>query len=230
MIVTTTGSAHTAGRDGDAASAPTTPTSNDGESTSVLWWVRTVGAWLLLLVLAFVLCALVLVPRATGAQTYTVLTGSMEPAIAPGALVVVRPTSADELAAGDVVTFQPYSGNPAVVTHRIAGIYYDTSGQMRIYTQGDANNTADDWTLVPEQIRGKLWYSVPQLGRVNVLLSGDTRALAISVVAGGLIVYAAWMFGSGLRERSREKKAGMRDDDPLTNADDSEEGTGDDRS
>ena len=179
------------------------------EVTSPMWWVRTIIGWLLVIVVGFMLLALVVIPRVTGAQAYTVLTGSMEPGLAPGALVVVKPTPADELVAGDVITFQPYSGNPAVVTHRITGIYYDMSGQPRIYTQGDANNVADDWALVPEQIRGKLWYSVPQLGRVNVLLTGETRAVAITVVAGGLIAYAVWMLGSGVRDRSREKKAAL---------------------
>lgn len=197
------------------------PASDRGDDTTPWWWVRTIGSWLLLLVLGFVLLALVVVPRVTGAQTYTVLTGSMEPSIAPGALVVVRETPAEELKAGDVITFQPYSGNPAVVTHRITGVYYDMPGQLRIYTQGDANNTPDDWALVPEQIRGTLWYSVPQLGRVNVLLTGETRTIVVGVVAGGLLLYAAWMVGSGLRDRSREKRA-ARDD--RTEPNDTEEG------
>jgi signal peptidase len=50
---------------------------------------------------------------------------------------------------------------------------------------------------------------VPQLGRVNVLLTGEARPVAITVVAGGLLVYAAWMVGSGLRDRSRERRAGV---------------------
>jgi signal peptidase len=179
------------------------------EATTFGWWLRTIGSWLLLLVLGFVLLALVVVPRSTGAQTYTVLTGSMEPGISPGALVVVRPTPGDQLRTGDVITFQPYSGNPAVVTHRIVGIFYDGDGVRRFHTQGDANNTQDDWALVPEQVRGRLWYSVPQLGRVNVLLTGEARPVAITVVAGGLLVYAAWMVGSGLRDRSRERRAGV---------------------
>ncbi|MDV8002472.1 signal peptidase I [Rhodococcus sp. IEGM 1408] len=187
-----------------------TPPERD-ESASLWWWVRTIGSWLLLLVLGFVLLALVVVPRVSGAQPYTVLTGSMEPSIAPGALVVVRQVPAEELNAGDVITFQPYSGNPAVVTHRITGIYQDMSGQTRIYTQGDANNTPDDWALVPEQVRGTLWYSVPQLGRVNVLLTGEARPIAITVVAGGLLVYAAWMVGSGLRDRGRGRRAADAD-------------------
>lgn len=183
------------------------------ESVSVGWWVRTIASWLLLLVLGFVLLALVVVPKVGGAQTYTVLTGSMEPSIAPGALVAVRPASAEELRAGDVITFQPYSGDPTVVTHRITGIYFDMSGQKRIYTQGDANNVADDWALVPEQIRGKLWYSVPQLGRVNVLLAGEARPIAITVVAGGLLLYAAWMVGSGVVDSRRSRRSVARGDE-----------------
>lgn len=178
------------------------------DTTTPMWWVRTIISWLVLFACALILLALVVVPRVSGAQAYTVLTGSMQPALSPGALVVVQPTPAENLAAGDVITFQPYSGDPSVVTHRITGIYYDMSGQLRIYTQGDANNVPDDWALVPEQVRGKLWYSVPQLGRVNVLLSGESRAVAITVVAGGLIVYAAWMFGAGMRDRSRTKSTG----------------------
>lgn len=195
----------------DAPETDAGDVADEWTGTSALWWVRTVGSWLLLLVLGFVLLALVVVPRATGAQTYTVLTGSMEPTLGPGALVVVRPTPVELLRAGDVITFQPYSGNPAVVTHRITGVYYDLAGRQRIHTQGDANNAPDDWALIPEQVRGVLWYSVPQLGRVNVLLTGETRAIALTVVAGGLLVYATWMIGSGLRDRSRETTEGADD-------------------
>ena len=202
------------GADADSGDAPHGATGAPGaatgetDGTSVLWWIRTIGSWLLLLTLGFVLLSLVVIPRVTGAQTYTVLTGSMEPSIGPGALVVVRPTPVEQLRAGDVITFQPYSGNPAVVTHRITGVFYDMAGRPRIHTRGDANNTPDDWALLPEQVRGRLWYSVPQLGRVNVLLSGETRAIAVTAVAGGLLVYATWMIGSGLRDRSREKTEG----------------------
>ncbi|WP_108849274.1 signal peptidase I [Dietzia lutea] len=198
----------TTASDGDASNsgASNRDAGHSEEATPLSWWVRTIGGWLLFLVVAGMLLALIVVPRVSGAQAYTVLTGSMEPTISPGALVVVRPTPVEELQVGDVVTVQPYSGNPAVVTHRVTGVYYDPSGQPRITTQGDANNTPDDWSLVPEQVRGVLWYSVPQLGRVNLLLSGDTRALGVAVVSGGLLLYAVWMLGSGVRDRARDRR------------------------
>jgi len=120
------------------------------------------------------------------------------------------------LSAGDVITFQPYSGNPAVVTHRVEGIFYDAQNQMRIHTKGDANNVADDWVLVPEQVRGRLWYSVPQLGRVNSLLSGQSRSVLVTVVGVGLAGYAIWMCGSAFRDRKRRP----------TDSDDSSGGNG----
>ncbi|MCA1004678.1 signal peptidase I [Rhodococcus hoagii] len=184
--------------------------SGDSDATSVWWWVRNIVSWVLLLAVGAVLLAMVVVPRLSGATPYTVLTGSMEPGLPPGTLVVVKPTPAADLSAGDVITFQPYSGNPAVVTHRVEGIYYDAQSQMRIYTKGDANNVADDWVLVPEQVRGRVWYSVPQLGRVNSLLSGKSRSVLVTVVGVALAGYALWMFGGSFRDRN-SRPAGSGD-------------------
>lgn len=187
---------------GGAHHAPEKVTSGESDATSAWWWMRNIVSWVLLLAVGAVLLAMVVVPRLSGATPYTVLTSSMEPGLPPGTLVVVKPTPATDLSAGDVITFQPYSGNPAVVTHRIDGIFYDAQSQMRIYTKGDANNVADDWVLVPEQVRGRVWYSVPQLGRVNSLLSGQSRSVLVTMVGVALAGYAVWMFGSAFRERN----------------------------
>lgn len=195
---------------GGAHHAPEKVTSGESDATSAWWWMRNIVSWVLLLSVGAVLLAMVVVPRLSGATPYTVLTGSMEPGLPPGTLVVVKPTPATDLSAGDVITFQPYSGNPAVVTHRVDGIFYDAQSQMRIYTKGDANNVADDWVLVPEQVRGRVWYSVPQLGRVNSLLSGQSRSMLVTVVGVALAGYAVWMFGSSLRER-KSRPAGSGD-------------------
>ncbi|MBM4555807.1 signal peptidase I [Rhodococcus hoagii] len=191
--------------------------SGDSDRTSVWWWVRNIVSWVLLLAVGSVLLAMVVVPRLTGATPYTVLTGSMEPDLPPGTLIVVKPTPATNLSAGDVITFQPYSGNPEVVTHRIDGIFYDSQNQIRIYTKGDANNVADDWALVPEQVRGRVLYSVPQLGRVNSLLSGESRSVLITVGGVALAGYAIWMFASAFRER----KGRATDGDDSSGGDDS---------
>lgn len=189
----------------------------ESERTGAWWWIRTVTSWLLLLVAVAVLAALVVVPRLVGATPYTVLTGSMEPTLSPGTLIVVRPVPATELRAGDVITFQIKSDNPAVNTHRITQVVYDAQGTPRFQTQGDANNVADRDLLAAGQIRGKYWYSVPYLGYANNALTGDSRQLLLVVAIGGLGAYALWMFGSSVadarRNRSDAADAGSENND-----------------
>lgn len=175
------------------------------EPTTAWWWVRTIVSWGLLLLMIAALAVMVIIPRLTGSQAYTVLTGSMEPNYPPGTLIVVKPTPAEDLNVGDVITFQPVSGDPSVVTHRIDGIYFNGAGERQIFTRGDANDVVDSWALVPDQIRGRLLYSVPELGRVNSVINGQSRSILLTVVVIGLGTYAVVMVASGLRERRRDK-------------------------
>lgn len=185
---------------------PTAVVGEETERTGVWWWIRTVTSWLLLFVAVAVLAALVVVPRLAGATPYTVLSGSMEPTLSPGTLIVVKDVPPTELRAGDVITFQIESDNPAVNTHRITQVVYDAQGTPRFQTQGDANNVPDRDLLVPEQIRGSLWYSVPYLGHVNSALTGDLRGVLVTVAVGGLGVYALWMFASSFAESRRSRR------------------------
>lgn len=161
--------------------------------------------WTVLLGVVAVLLAAVVVPRVGGATPYTVLTGSMQPDYPPGTLVVVRPTAIEDVAVGDVVTYQVESGDPTVVTHRVVsiGVALDGTGERTIRTQGDANDVADRDPVTADQLRGRLWYAVPYVGHASTWTSGSTRQLGASVLAAGLVVYAAWMFGSSIADRRR---------------------------
>jgi hypothetical protein len=60
-----------------------------------------------------------------------------------------------DLKVGDVITYRPPAGAGHLITHRIAWIGRDGSGQRSYRTKGDANATADPWTfrLGPTQAR-----------------------------------------------------------------------------
>ncbi|MGB3885378.1 signal peptidase I [Gordonia sp. (in: high G+C Gram-positive bacteria)] len=189
----------------------------DDEKTPPIWWIKTIASYTLLAVAVALLAVLVVIPRLTGSTAYTVLTGSMQPTYPPGTLIVVKPTPGENLAAGDVITFQPKSGDPSVVTHRIVSIVYDAKGVQKFITKGDANNVTDETQLVAEQIRGRLIYSVPYLGRLNSVLSGSTRSVLLFLAAGALGVYALWMWISSLRDRKNGTGSGDQpdsDDEP----------------
>lgn len=182
----------------------------DDEKTPPIWWVKTIASYTLLALAVALLAVLVVVPRLSGSTAYTVLTGSMQPTYPPGTLIVVKPTPGEDLKAGDVITFQPKSGDPSVTTHRIVSIVYDAKGVRKFITKGDANNTTDRTQLVAEQIRGRLLYSVPYLGRLNSILSGSTRSILVFVIAAAFGSYALWMWISSIRDR----KNGKDDDHP----------------
>jgi signal peptidase I len=151
--------------------------------------VRTVS-WAVFLLGIAVVAVAVVVPRVAGATPYTVLTGSMQPDLPPGTLVVTRPVAAEDIQVGDVVTYQLRSGEAAVVTHRVVGIGVDGTGEVTYRMQGDANDVADQLPVRPEQIRGELWYAVPFLGRLGMLVDSDLRRLLVPVVGIGLLGYA----------------------------------------
>lgn len=181
------------------------------DARSRLGWLGQVVAWMVILGVAVALAAAVLVPRLAGATPYTVLTGSMDPTYPPGTLVVVKPVPVEEIRTGDVVTYQLESGKPAVVTHRVVEVGTSLEGEISLTTQGDANDVADSERVQAVQLKGRVWYAAPHLGRVNSLVTGDRRQLVVYVVGGGLLAYAGYMFTSSIRDRRRAPAAAEAD-------------------
>lgn len=171
-------------------------------------WGRVVVllSWLVTVAVTALVLAAVVVPRLAGATPYTVLTGSMAPAYPAGTLVVVRPVDAADVRIGDVVTYQLRSGEPAVATHRVVGVGWSATGERLLTTRGDANPVSDADPVRAVQLRGEVWYSVPWVGRLNVLLSPDQHRLLVWVAAGALFLYAGAVL---LREWRAHPKRGV---------------------
>ncbi|MCA5895183.1 signal peptidase I [Isoptericola sp. NEAU-Y5] len=128
-----------------------------------------VGSILLTVVmvaLVVLAAAVAVVPRLLGAVPLTVLSGSMEPVFSPGDLVVTQRVDPNEIQAGDLVTFQPVSDDPTLITHRVVGLQWDADGVTGFVTRGDANG-ADDDPIVADQVMGRVVYSVPLVGHVT---------------------------------------------------------------
>lgn len=175
--------------------------------------------WVIILAASAAILAAVIVPRIFGGTPYTIISGSMEPYLSPGTLVVVRPVDPKDVAVGDVVTVQLESGKDTVVTHRVTEVQYRLDGQLQFITKGDANDIADSEPRLPVQIRGEVWYHVPYLGYVSQAFSGSQRQSMVGVVIVGLVAYAAWMFIGATRERRKrpghEAADSSNDDSPV---------------
>ena len=136
-----------------------------------------------------------LVPMPFGVGATVVLSGSMEPTLSTGDLLIIA--EQESYGVDDVVVFQ---SNRMAVVHRIIEIKEETvegeNGeelQMLAVTQGDANNTPDD-PIQMSQIKGTVVLRVPLVGYlVNM----------IKTPLGTILILAAAVF---LLERSFHKE------------------------
>jgi signal peptidase len=94
-----------------------------------------------------------------GLDFLIVRSGSMQPAIKTGALVVVKP--AQVYLPGDVITFRVGEGK--TITHRVKEVLIE-NGKINYITKGDANKGEDPDLVKPEQVQGKVILNIPRAG------------------------------------------------------------------
>lgn len=93
-----------------------------------------------------------------------VQSGSMEPAIKPGSVVVIRPAQSYQV--GEIITFgQLNSKNKTPITHRIIEIK-NSNGRVVYLTKGDANRSSDKREVLTKEVIGKVLFSLPYAGYV----------------------------------------------------------------
>ena len=130
------------------------------------------------IVLGVAVAAIAIGPRFLPYHVLPVLTGSMEPALPTGALAVMVPVSADELAAGDVITFHHPVATRSYVTHRIVAI--DGAGASRsLVTKGDANALPDAWRIAATGTGWRYAFSIPVVGGLIVAFEASPLRFAL---------------------------------------------------
>ena len=146
-------------------------------------------------VVVIVLLVATIGPRLLPYRTFTVLSGSMEPAIPVGSMIFDQEVDASQLARGDVVTFHPPGQPDKLVSHRIVRVEETKKGSFLV-TRGDANGVADDWRIPAEGSGLRYEFHVPYLGYVvGGLLTPVGRMVALTLAAlwlGGLALWTIW--------------------------------------
>lgn len=106
------------------------------------------------------------VPSILGYSVLQVQTGSMEPEIATGSIIVVKETDFDSLQIGDIISF--YSDNDKIKgqvnTHRIVNFVNGMGSKKVAVTKGDANTMVDDTPVYDIDVVGKLYYNFGTVG------------------------------------------------------------------
>ena len=123
-------------------------------------------------------------------QIKVVQSGSMEPSIKVGSVVVVKPSESYE--AGDVITyeggFRDERGGRIPVTHRIVEKKTE-GGSLAYVTKGDANDDPDNRVVRERQIIGKVLFDVPYMGYIVEAARKPYGFLAIIIIPAAIIVY-----------------------------------------
>ena len=130
-------------------------------------------------------------PYLLGWRSFTVMSGSMEPAIGTGDVVVNARITPLDARPGNVVTFSdPDPGHPRrLITHRVTAVK-EVRGTAQFITKGDANRHVERWTVDRDGEIGRVAYRVPHMG--HALAWTQTRYGLL-----GLIVVPALLLGVG---------------------------------
>ncbi len=91
-----------------------------------------------------------------------VVSGSMEPALYRGDVVII--SALDEIGSNDIVVFKK---NSEIIVHRVVELRPDG-----FKTKGDKNPLADYSIVKKQDVLGKAVFVIPKIGHVNLFVSG----------------------------------------------------------
>lgn len=130
-------------------------------------------------------------PDLFGYSYLAVLSGSMEPAISAGDLIVTH--RQENYLPGDIITF---AEGGAFTTHRITAV-----GAEGFQTQGDANNTPDRDAVISAQVVGRVVLALPAVGSALIWLRSPA-GIGCILLAGLLMLF------SGRNKQEEKRGAG----------------------
>lgn len=172
------------------------------------------GFTTLLLLVAVVLCLFVVVQsmshgyvRLGGYSLFRVVTGSMEPSIPIGTVLLAQEIPIEEVEKEDVVCFR--STNPGsegmIVTHRVMGVYDTPDGIRCLRTKGDHNPSMDIDPVTQANLIGLVIRHTGEgnkmAGLIN-FLTGDFGFLACIVLP--VLLVAVWIFRDASKNLKKE--------------------------
>ncbi len=116
-------------------------------------------------------------------RSMVVLSGSMEPALPVGSIVyITKQIGYDNK---DIITYKTERGMN--VTHRITGIEFSEEGTV-YSTKGDANKSIDSSVIPDEKVMGKVFLTIPYLGKVINFLNSPKGFLAFIITPSVLFI------------------------------------------
>jgi len=129
------------------------------ESGSITGWIVTTVA-----AVAIIWFAVGLFPF----QPALVGSGSMEPKMYAGDVVIIAKVPADNVELGDIIQFRVPEG--ITIMHRVIEIQETEDGGKLFITKGDDNDKPDLEPVMPENVVGKTVMTIPKIGWASIVV------------------------------------------------------------
>ena len=197
-----------------------------------LKFVSTVLSWVLFIILIFVAVVLLYYYVTTRVYSkknpsyrpafglYTIVSPSMEKTLLVYDVIVnVRVNDPNDIKVGDIITFisSSASSQGMTITHRVISIDEDENGNKLYQTKGDNNNGPDPRPASYENVIGKVIFKIPQLGRLQAILTTKGGWLIIVVIPAFLIILSDILKLLRLQGAQKEIQNVQRIDDEKVN-------------
>ena len=146
--------------------------------------------WTVLIVVLAVMAFVMVTTIQFGWEYDVVLSGSMEPVLNVGGLVIIRPVNPQSVAVGDIISFN-MPGISTPVCHRVIELKTTDDGLV-FRTKGDANEEADPDIVPMQAVTGRAVLHLPYVGnlatltdfgRTPVAVLGKTIPAAVAVIS-----------------------------------------------
>lgn len=155
-----------------------------------------VSALLVLLILGIGLMALTAkaspdgIPSFRGYRVLSVISGSMEPTIYTGDVIIIRSVDrAEEIVEGDILTYRTKEQADMLVTHRVVGVLKLNGTPKAFLTKGDNNESEDISPVGFEQVVGRYQFRLPYFGYIASFIR-KPMGVILAVIVPGLVLIA----------------------------------------
>lgn len=130
------------------------------------------------------------IPNMCGYSVLQVQTGSMEPELMTGSIIIVHKTDVDSLEVGDIISFYAADSEISglVNTHRIVNVSKNMSGQPVFVTKGDANDFNDPQTVSNINVIGKVCYDMGTVSGSVISILRNPKVIFFMIILPLLII------------------------------------------
>ena len=128
---------------------------------------------------------------------YVIVSGSMQPELDIGDIVIVKEANPEMLKKDDIISFRK---GQTVITHRVKEVV-KSENKLEFVTKGDNNNAEDKDKVLDREIEGIVVNKIQNFGKIVLVLRDKT--LIIIIV---LIYYIFLMYDQSIQKRKNIRR------------------------